>query len=207
MPVAVSLHTCHAGLVSHVSVRSCGCRSARGVPYSGAAPPGANPARPMTDGTPLAPAPQIGRFAGTVNIQMTDSQKRNCVTPVRIQERSGSELHHRNPKFKKPQFRQIHQERKPPRQTRRRTKPRTVDLYGVFCGVPYVLKSGCQWRMLPVGFPNWHTCYKYFSQWSQRPGPEDDSILEQVLKNWLARPGKAMNGAGRPASASWIPRA
>ena len=26
---------------------------------------------------------------------------------------------------------------------RRRTKPRTVDLYGVFCGVLYLLKSGC----------------------------------------------------------------
>ena len=27
---------------------------------------------------------------------------------------------------------------------RRRTKPRTVDLYDVFCGVLYLLKSGCQ---------------------------------------------------------------
>ena len=26
---------------------------------------------------------------------------------------------------------------------RRRTKPRTVDLYDVFCGVLYLLKSGC----------------------------------------------------------------
>ena len=38
---------------------------------------------------------------------------------------------------------------------RRRTKPRTVDLYDVFCGVLYLLKSGCQWRMLPADFPNW----------------------------------------------------
>ena len=43
---------------------------------------------------------------------------------------------------------------------RRRTKPRTVDLYDVFCGVLYVLKSGSQWRMLPKDFPNWRTCYK-----------------------------------------------
>ena len=62
------------------------------------------------------------------------------------------------------------------------TKPRTVDLYDVFCGVLYLLKSGCQWRMLPADFPNWRTCYKYFRQWSERPGPGQDSILEQVLK-------------------------
>jgi transposase len=65
---------------------------------------------------------------------------------------------------------------------RRRTKPRTVDLYDVFCGVLYLLKSGCQWRMLPADFPDWRTCYKYFRQWSERPGPEQESLLEQVLK-------------------------
>ena len=27
------------------------------------------------------------------------------------------------------------------------TKPRTVDLYDVFCGL-YLLKSGCQWRIV-----------------------------------------------------------
>ncbi len=65
---------------------------------------------------------------------------------------------------------------------RRRTKPRTVDLYDVFCGVLYLLKSGCQWRMLPADFPNWRTCYQYFRQWSERPDPAKESILEQVLK-------------------------
>ena len=65
---------------------------------------------------------------------------------------------------------------------RRRTKPRTVDLHDVFCGVLYLLKSGCQWRMLPADFPNWGTCYQYFQQWSERPDPEQESILEQVLK-------------------------
>lgn len=45
---------------------------------------------------------------------------------------------------------------------RKKTKPRTVDLYEVFCGVLYVLKSGCQWRRLPEGFPAWETCYAYW---------------------------------------------
>ena len=75
---------------------------------------------------------------------------------------------------------------------RRRTKPRIVDLYDVFCGVLYLLKSGCQWRMLPADFPDWRTCYQYFRQWSERPDPEQDSILEQVLKKSV--------GAARPSN-------
>jgi transposase len=31
---------------------------------------------------------------------------------------------------------------------RKQAKPRTVDLYEVFCGILYLLKNGCQWRML-----------------------------------------------------------
>ena len=77
---------------------------------------------------------------------------------------------------------------------RRRTKRRTVDLYGVFCGVPYVLKSGCPWRMIPADFPDWRTCYKYFRQWSERPNPQEDSILERVLKKLV---GAARQSNGR----------
>ena len=83
---------------------------------------------------------------------------------------------------------------------RRRTKPRTVDLYDVFCGVLYLLKSGCQWRMLPADFPNWGTCYKYFQQWSERPDPEQESILEQVLKKWV---GAARRSNGRKEQTSF----
>lgn len=44
---------------------------------------------------------------------------------------------------------------------RQRTKPRQLDLYEIFCAVLYVLKGGIQWRMLPEGFPKWHTVYGY----------------------------------------------
>ncbi|WP_215216984.1 transposase [Candidatus Rhabdochlamydia sp. W815] len=25
----------------------------------------------------------------------------------------------------------------------------------MFCGILYILKSGCQWRMLPIEYPKW----------------------------------------------------
>ena len=64
---------------------------------------------------------------------------------------------------------------------RKRTKPRQVDLYEVFCAVLYVLKSGCQWRMLPDDFPGWTTVYAYFARW-RKPGPDGISVLEHALK-------------------------
>ena len=83
---------------------------------------------------------------------------------------------------------------------RRRTKPRTVDLYDVFCGVLYLLKSGCQWRMLPADFPDWRTCYRYFRQWSERADPAKYSILEQVLKKSV---GAARRSNGRKERTSF----
>jgi transposase len=61
---------------------------------------------------------------------------------------------------------------------RKQTKPRTVDLYEVFCGVLYLLKSGCQWRMLPSEYPKWRTVHAYFAKWSE-PGPDGFSVLER----------------------------
>jgi len=65
---------------------------------------------------------------------------------------------------------------------KKRTKPRVVDLYEVFCGVLYVLKSGCQWRMLPSDFPKWRTVYEYYRKWSDIKKEDETSTLEQVLK-------------------------
>lgn len=65
---------------------------------------------------------------------------------------------------------------------RKLTKPRVVDLYEVFCGVLYVLKSGCQWRMLPGDFPKWRTVYEYYRKWGDPAEEGESSVLEQVLK-------------------------
>ena len=65
--------------------------------------------------------------------------------------------------------------------SKKKTKPRKLDLYDVFCGVLYVLKSGCQWRVLPEGFPRWESIYYYFRMWSKKNG-EEPRLLELVLK-------------------------
>lgn len=61
---------------------------------------------------------------------------------------------------------------------RKKTRPRMIDLYDIFCGILYILKSGCQWRMLPKDYPKWELCYYYFNVWKNTP----ENILEKVLK-------------------------
>ena len=45
-------------------------------------------------------------------------------------------------------------------------RPRTVDIREVVCGILYVLRTGCPWRMLPHDLPPWQTVYKYFRRWT-----------------------------------------
>jgi putative transposase len=40
--------------------------------------------------------------------------------------------------------------------------PRREILNAIF----YVLRTGCQWRYLPVSYPNWKTVYSCFRRWS-----------------------------------------
>jgi|SRR3989344_1498392 len=68
---------------------------------------------------------------------------------------------------------------------RKKTHPRTLDLYDVWCATLYVLKSGCQWSMLPSDFPKYKTVHSYFMKWSKQKRirrKDQPSILEQVLK-------------------------
>ena len=51
-----------------------------------------------------------------------------------------------------------------------------------FCAIVYVLKSGCQWRMLRRDFPKWKTVYFYFQQWNKPRKDTGISLLEEVLK-------------------------
>lgn len=64
---------------------------------------------------------------------------------------------------------------------RKITAPRRLDLYEVFCAVLYLLKTACQWRMLPKDFPKWRSVHSYFQIWSERID-DKPSLLEQALK-------------------------
>jgi len=72
------------------------------------------------------------------------------------------------------------------------TKPRKLDVYDIFCAVLYVLKSSCQWRMLPSDYPKWGTVYSYFRQWNHKPGlapgetESTPSLLEKLLYEQVA---------------------
>jgi len=67
----------------------------------------------------------------------------------------------------------------------KKTKPRKIDQYDVFCGLLYLLKSGCQWRMLPSDFPQWKLVHYYFTVWSSKKGKNTPSEL--YPKKWTRR--------------------
>jgi transposase len=66
---------------------------------------------------------------------------------------------------------------------RKTTKPLEIDLYDVFCGLLYLLKSGCRRRIIPADFPKWNTVYFYYGIRSEKRETAK-SVLEKVLKIW-----------------------
>lgn len=70
---------------------------------------------------------------------------------------------------------------------RKRTNPRTYDLYDIWNGLNYVLKTGCQWRALPHEYPKWRTIHEYFSIWRTADPKTKQSILDQALKKMVAQ--------------------
>ena len=64
---------------------------------------------------------------------------------------------------------------------RKKTAPRKLDLYDVFCAVLYLLKTGCQWRMLPGDYPKWRSVHYYFQIWIESVNGQP-RLIEQALK-------------------------
>lgn len=59
------------------------------------------------------------------------------------------------------QWQLIRQLLPPPSRLGRRPIPRRRILNAIL----YVVRTGCQWRMLPLDFPNWNTVYGIFRNW------------------------------------------
>jgi transposase len=64
---------------------------------------------------------------------------------------------------------------------KKRTKPREIDVYSVYCAILYMNKSGCQWDMIPSDFPKRGIVRYYYEVWSAKR--EDGStLLSEALK-------------------------
>jgi putative transposase len=46
-----------------------------------------------------------------------------------------------------------------------RGRPRIHSFREILDAIFYILRSGCQWRLLPHDFPRWPTVYHYFRKW------------------------------------------
>ena len=61
------------------------------------------------------------------------------------------------------------------------SRKRKHSLRHIFNAIVYLVKTGCQWRMLPQDFPKWQLVYFYFSQW-KRNGTLEQIQLQLVEK-------------------------
>src|SRR3989338_3082387 len=69
-----------------------------------------------------------------------------------------------------------------------RAKPggrkRSVNMREILNGAFYVVKSGCDWRMLPHDLPNWKTVHFYFSAWKKDVTWQD---IHETLRDKVRR--------------------
>lgn len=75
--------------------------------------------------------------------------------------------------------------------------PREHDLREIVDGILYILRSGCQWRMLPHDLPPWPTVQYYFRNWS------NDGTWERICQA-LRRKERARQGRNEEPSAGII---
>lgn len=81
-----------------------------------------------------------------------------------------------------------------PQSNRRgRGRPREVSLRDVFNAIQYIVRTGCQWDLLPHDFPPKSTVYDYFAKW------RDDGTWSKVIDKLRT---DVREGEGREATPS-----
>ena len=65
-----------------------------------------------------------------------------------------------------------------------RGRPLKTDMREVVNGINYILKTGCQWRNLPMNFPKYQTVYYHFNKLKKGGlwGDINDQLVEQIRK-------------------------
>ena len=74
-------------------------------------------------------------------------------------------------------------------------KLRKYTVTAILNAIFYLIKSGCQWRMLPPHFPKWRTVYNHFRLWSDR------GWFQTVLRKLVIRYRKKMGRKEMPWTA------
>ena len=61
-------------------------------------------------------------------------------------------------------------------------RPRKHDIRSIINAIRYVMRSGCQWRLLPKNFPPWQTVYDYYLRWRKNGKWQEihDRLVNQV---------------------------
>ena len=72
-------------------------------------------------------------------------------------------------------------------------RPREIDLRAIVDAILYIVRTGCQWRLLPKDFPPFTTVQGYFYDW------RDQNLFERINFELLLQ---AREAAGREASPS-----
>jgi putative transposase len=65
-----------------------------------------------------------------------------------------------------------------------KNRKRKHSLREIFNAITYLLKTGCQWRMLPNDFAPWNTVYFYYRKW------KDEGVIEElheVLRSYIRK--------------------
>jgi putative transposase len=70
---------------------------------------------------------------------------------------------------------------------------RKYNLEEIVNGILYLVKTGCQWRMLPGDFPKWQIVYYYFSVW------ERDGVIEQIHESLVEMIRKSVGRNEEPS--------
>ena len=90
-------------------------------------------------------------------------------------------------------------------------RPPKISHYQVFCGILYILRTGCPWRDLPEEYGYWHVVYDRFNRGGERglwakillelqkkKGIRFNEVLIDSTTMKVHRQGGGIKGGGKP---------